>query len=89
MSTINLPGFEQGNHLLNGYHALLLSVHNATLPIPVYLGHELPGALVQFDNAPGFHEGEAVTFIPYFNCGHCIACRSGKPNYCVPWSLPA
>ena len=27
--------------------------------------------------------GEAVTFIPYFYCGVCIACRSGKPNCCA------
>jgi 2-desacetyl-2-hydroxyethyl bacteriochlorophyllide A dehydrogenase len=50
---------------------------------PRILGHELAGELVEFDNAPGFEVGEAVTFIPYFNCGTCIACRSGKPNCCT------
>jgi 2-desacetyl-2-hydroxyethyl bacteriochlorophyllide A dehydrogenase len=50
---------------------------------PRILGHELSGELVAFDNAPGFAVGEQVTFIPYFNCGACIACRSGKPNCCV------
>lgn len=50
---------------------------------PRILGHELAGELVEFDDAPGFQIGEAVTFIPYFNCGKCIACRSGKPNCCV------
>lgn len=50
---------------------------------PGILGHELAGELVEFDNAPGFKVGEQVTFIPYFNCGKCIACRSGKPNCCV------
>jgi len=50
---------------------------------PRILGHELSGELIEFDNAPGFSAGEAVTFIPYFNCGKCIACRSGKPNCCV------
>ncbi|MDX1941142.1 MAG: zinc-binding alcohol dehydrogenase family protein [Saprospiraceae bacterium] len=50
---------------------------------PRILGHELAGTLVEFDNAPGFEIGEAVTFIPYFNCGNCIACRTGKPNCCV------
>lgn len=49
---------------------------------PRILGHELAGELTEFDDAPGFKAGEAVTFIPYFNCGHCIACRSGKPNCC-------
>jgi len=50
---------------------------------PRILGHELAGELVEFDDAPGFKIGEQVTFIPYFNCGTCIACRSGKPNCCV------
>ncbi|MDB5087019.1 MAG: alcohol dehydrogenase [Mucilaginibacter sp.] len=50
---------------------------------PRILGHELSGELIEFDDAPGFAQGEQVTFIPYFNCGTCIACRSGKPNCCV------
>jgi 2-desacetyl-2-hydroxyethyl bacteriochlorophyllide A dehydrogenase len=50
---------------------------------PRVLGHELAGELVEFENAPGFEVGEAVSFIPYFNCGTCIACRNGKPNCCT------
>ena len=50
---------------------------------PRILGHELSGELVEVDNAPGFHSGEKVTFTPYFSCGRCIACRSGKTNCCV------
>jgi threonine dehydrogenase-like Zn-dependent dehydrogenase len=49
---------------------------------PRILGHELSGELVEVDGAPGFEAGEAVTFIPYFYCGKCIACRKGKPNAC-------
>ena len=50
---------------------------------PRILGHELAGDLVDMDKAPGFTIGEAVTIIPYFNCGVCIACRTGRPNCCV------
>jgi 2-desacetyl-2-hydroxyethyl bacteriochlorophyllide A dehydrogenase len=50
---------------------------------PRILGHELSGDLLEFDNAPGFTIHEKVTFIPYFNCGTCVACRIGKPNCCV------
>ena len=50
---------------------------------PRILGHELAGDLVDVDKAPGFVMGEAVTVIPYFNCGICIACRNGKPNCCT------
>jgi 2-desacetyl-2-hydroxyethyl bacteriochlorophyllide A dehydrogenase len=50
---------------------------------PRILGHELAGELVEFDNAPGFEVGEKVSFIPYFYCGKCIACRSGLLNCCA------
>jgi len=49
---------------------------------PRVLGHELAGEIVTTDNA-AFEKGETVTFIPYFNCNNCIACRNGKPNCCT------
>lgn len=50
---------------------------------PRILGHELAADLVDADGLSGFVPGEALTFIPYFSCGKCIACRNGKPNCCV------
>jgi 2-desacetyl-2-hydroxyethyl bacteriochlorophyllide A dehydrogenase len=50
---------------------------------PRVLGHELAGELVNTGAAEGFAVGEAVTFIPYLHCGHCVACRAGKPNCCT------
>jgi 2-desacetyl-2-hydroxyethyl bacteriochlorophyllide A dehydrogenase len=50
---------------------------------PRILGHELAGEIAATDPATGFSVGEAVTFLPYFNCGHCIACRKGKTNCCT------
>jgi threonine dehydrogenase-like Zn-dependent dehydrogenase len=50
---------------------------------PRILGHELAADLVDAGGAEGFSVGEKVTIIPYFNCGTCIACRSGKPNCCT------
>ena len=50
---------------------------------PRILGHELSGILAEFDDAPGFMHGESVTFIPYFSCGTCVACRVGKTNCCT------
>lgn len=49
---------------------------------PRILGHEL-AAEIALTGAPGFSAGDLVTFIPYFHCGHCIACRMHKPNCCV------
>lgn len=50
---------------------------------PRVLGHELSGTIVATDAGSGFEAGQAVTSIPYFSCGSCIACRLGKPNCCV------
>jgi 2-desacetyl-2-hydroxyethyl bacteriochlorophyllide A dehydrogenase len=49
---------------------------------PRILGHELAGEIVETDDAD-FKPGDIVTFIPYFHCGTCIACRSGKTNCCA------
>ncbi|MBO9727327.1 MAG: zinc-binding alcohol dehydrogenase family protein [Chitinophaga sp.] len=49
---------------------------------PRILGHELAGEIIALDDVPGFKEGDTVTVIPYENCGHCVACRAGKPNCC-------
>ncbi len=49
---------------------------------PRILGHELAGEFMEGQGVIGFKRGEAVTVIPYFNCGSCIACNSGKPNCC-------
>ena len=50
---------------------------------PRILGHELAADLIDADQADGFVPGEALTFIPYFSCKKCIACRNGKPNCCI------
>ena len=50
---------------------------------PRVLGHELAAEYVQGD-AEGFEKGDAVSFIPYFNCGSCVACRNGLSN-CTTW----
>lgn len=63
-----------------------LHAYEGTQPFfeyPRILGHELSGELADIDGAPGFNKGETVTFLPYLNCGHCIACRNGKTNCCV------
>ena len=50
---------------------------------PRILGHELAGEIVAIEPNSDFEIGEMVTFIPYFNCGKCIACRNEKPNCCT------
>jgi len=84
------PALEKGQAIIKikriGVCGTDLHAYEGTQPFfsyPRILGHELSGELLEIDGAEGFEVGEAVTFIPYFNCGICIACRSGKPNCCV------
>ena len=63
-----------------------LHAYTGTQPYFTYpriLGHELAADLIEADGADEFVPGEALTVIPYFNCGTCIACRNGKPNCCT------
>ena len=86
---ISRPLTVEGNTLLKikriGICGTDLHAFEGTQPFfnyPRILGHELAAEIVETDD-PDFKKGEAVTFIPYFNCGHCIACRMGKPNCCT------
>ena len=66
-----------------------LHAFNGTQPFfnyPRILGHEL-SAEIKETTAKDFIKGDAVTIIPYFNCGNCIACRNGKPNCCVSMNV--
>lgn len=51
---------------------------------PRILGHELGVEIVEIaSKARGLKVGDHCAVEPYLNCGHCIACRRGKPNCCV------
>jgi 2-desacetyl-2-hydroxyethyl bacteriochlorophyllide A dehydrogenase len=50
---------------------------------PRVLGHELACEIKDIKPNAEFKIGDSVTFIPYFNCGDCIACRNGLTNCCV------
>lgn len=89
-STAGVPELKDGYALIKikrfGICGTDLHAFEGTQPFFTYprvLGHELAGELVNTGGAEGYTIGAAVTFIPYFNCGHCIACRSDKPNCCV------
>lgn len=89
-ATAMKPELEKGRAIIKikrvGICGTDLHAFEGTQPFfnyPRILGHELGGELVEFDDAPGYEIGEAVSFIPYFHCGTCIACRSGKPNCCT------
>lgn len=84
-----LPAMIPGHTLLKikriGICGTDLHAFEGTQPYFTYprvLGHEL-AAEVETTAAVGFNKGDKVTFIPYFNCDVCIACRMRKPNCCA------
>jgi len=85
---IQIPAPEKGFSLIKisriGICGTDLHAYEGTQPYFIYprvLGHELAAEFISGD-IQGFNKGERVTFIPYFHCGTCIACRSGKENCC-------
>ncbi len=50
---------------------------------PRIIGHELAAVVEHNGGREELKRGEPVTVLPYIPCGHCIACRRGKPNCCV------
>ena len=51
---------------------------------PRILGHELGVEVLDPGSEPnGLTKGDRCSLEPYINCGHCIACRCGKPNCCT------
>lgn len=51
---------------------------------PRVLGHELGVEVIDPGDEPGgLKVGDRCSVEPYLNCGHCIACRRGKPNCCA------
>jgi len=86
----NKPVLTKGNSILRikriGICGTDLHAFEGTQPFfnyPRVLGHELSAELIDSDGADGFRQGETISFVPYFYCGKCIACRTGKPNCCV------
>ncbi|NVD43267.1 zinc-binding alcohol dehydrogenase family protein [Ensifer sp. HO-A22] len=62
-------------HIFAGKHPFL--------EYPRVMGHEISATVVA--NGPGttIAPGTPVVVNPYLSCGHCVACRRGKPNCCT------
>ena len=62
-------------HILEGTHPFLA--------YPRVMGHELSGVVAGGATSSDLAPGTAVVINPYLSCGHCVACRKGKPNCCA------
>jgi 2-desacetyl-2-hydroxyethyl bacteriochlorophyllide A dehydrogenase len=66
-------------HIFAGRHPFL--------QYPRVMGHELGGEVVTLGEGTSLALGQTVAINPYLACGHCVACRKGKPNACVNISV--
>ncbi|PZP48072.1 MAG: alcohol dehydrogenase [Pseudopedobacter saltans] len=56
---------------------------NRPRPLPMALGHEAAGEIVQLGEDTGnFQVGDHVVFTFLPSCGHCIYCQTGRPALC-------
>jgi len=57
---------------------------NSMVQYPRVPGHEISALVVALgEEVPvGFAPGQAVTVVPYTNCGQCSSCRKGRYNAC-------
>lgn len=67
------------------YHAF--SGNQPFFEYPRVLGHEIAAEIVAIEENNEFKIGDYVAVYPYFSCGKCIACRSGKNNCCANISV--
>ncbi|WP_084583806.1 zinc-binding alcohol dehydrogenase family protein [Sphingomonas azotifigens] len=66
-------------HIFAGRHPFL--------QYPRVMGHELGGEVVALGPGATLALGQTIAINPYLACGHCVACRKGKPNACVNISV--
>ncbi|MCX5580358.1 zinc-binding alcohol dehydrogenase family protein [Kaistia terrae] len=62
-------------HIFEGKHPFL--------EYPRIMGHELSGVVSAVGPGVALKVGTPVVVNPYISCGHCVACRKGKPNCCT------
>lgn len=66
-------------HIFEGKHPFL--------KYPRVMGHELAVEVLEAPAGTSVPTGEICVVNPYLSCGHCIACRAGKPNCCTTLSV--
>jgi 2-desacetyl-2-hydroxyethyl bacteriochlorophyllide A dehydrogenase len=66
-------------HIYEGKHPYL--------EYPRVMGHELAVEVVEAPAGTSFTPGDICVVNPYLSCGHCVACRAGKPNCCTNVSV--
>ncbi|HEY91490.1 MAG TPA: alcohol dehydrogenase catalytic domain-containing protein [Dehalococcoidia bacterium] len=65
-------------------HAYEWTPNYEFLPLPVILGHEFAGDIVQVGaKVTTVSVGDRITAMPGMPCGSCLCCQVGKPDACA------
>ncbi len=74
---IQAGGFDMGGGKLS-------SLERAGVRLPVTMGHEIGGQLVELGpDVQGLALGERVVVYPWIGCGECATCERGDDHLCV------
>lgn len=57
-------------------------------PLPLILGHEISGRIVDAGENAGSWLGRSVIVPAVIPCGHCRACQTGRPTVCRQQFMP-
>jgi alcohol dehydrogenase len=61
---------------------------NRPRPVPMVLGHEASGVVVEVgDFVDDLEPGDHVVFVFMPSCGHCAPCSEGRPALCEPGAV--
>lgn len=89
---VAMPVLEDGEALIRvkysgicGSDVHVMGGHHPTARYPVTPGHEFVGELIaiQGGSRPDLKPGDFVAGQPYYACGHCDACLTGRENVCA------
>jgi len=58
-------------------------IGNPKMHIPITMGHEFSGTIIDPVLTEGFQAGERITMATTIGCGVCFYCVHGKPNLCA------
>ena len=58
-------------------------IGNPKMRIPITMGHEFSGTVIDPIKVDGFQAGERVTMATTIGCGNCYYCMRGKYNLCI------
>jgi aryl-alcohol dehydrogenase len=65
---------------------LLVMTGQFPMPLPMVLGHEGAGVVVEAGAETGLQPGQNVA-LSFSACGRCVHCGDGHPSYCVEFAM--